>query len=102
MRRRSQEYALNLIAAAFLPLLTRETGLGVQISKVRSATLDRWDAATIEFMRQHGNAVVNAILEARMPPEARIPADAPRAQRNEFIEAKYKYRKWALQDSTSS
>lgn len=57
--------------------------LGVQVSKVRSLLLDRWDMEAISLMHSLGNKVVNQILKDR------IDANSQQKQRQEFIEQKY-------------
>lgn len=43
--------------------------LGVHVSKVKSCTMDLWEAEQIEFMAKMGNYRVRAIYEARVPPK---------------------------------
>uniref|UniRef100_A0A8D8UGT9 Arf-GAP with coiled-coil, ANK repeat and PH domain-containing protein 2 n=1 Tax=Cacopsylla melanoneura TaxID=428564 RepID=A0A8D8UGT9_9HEMI len=42
--------------------------LGVQFSKVRSLTLDSWEAEVIKVMAELGNSVVNAVYLGNLPP----------------------------------
>mmetsp|Transcript_6532 Transcript_6532/g.11374 ORF Transcript_6532/g.11374 Transcript_6532/m.11374 type:complete len:747 (-) Transcript_6532:2257-4497(-) len=98
--------------------------LGVVISKVRSLTLDTWDAETLEVMHALGNAVVNKVYEAKLPPrpepEENLTASSrgrvqkaaaasnvlineasDKESRAAFIEAKYKAKAFAAKHTTS-
>ena len=72
--------------------------LGVQVSKVRSVRLDRWDGVTVAYMQRLGNARVNALLEARLTELAKKKPDYSQdggvepVQREEFIMSKYEMR----------
>jgi hypothetical protein len=64
--------------------------LGVQISKVRSLTLDRWEYAHINTMRNVGNSTHNSIWEHSVPPYRTKPAaTAPFEERKYWIHSKY-------------
>ncbi|XP_047139457.1 arf-GAP with coiled-coil, ANK repeat and PH domain-containing protein 2 isoform X1 [Hydra vulgaris] len=64
--------------------------LGVQVSKVRSITLDDWDPETINLMLELGNEVVNNIYEANVDSNHHKPlALSTRAEREIWIHAKY-------------
>ena len=36
--------------------------MGSHISKIKSITLDSWEPEQIQFMREHGNRVVNTLM----------------------------------------
>ena len=59
-------------------------------SQVRSTTLDKWDAPSVEFMARVGNVRFNAVYEAR-PPTAGMPRKpgpaASTAERERYIQA---------------
>lgn len=64
--------------------------LGVQISKVRSVTLDRWEKSHIATMRQIGNATGNSIWEHHIPPyRKKPPPQASTEERRYWIVSKY-------------
>jgi len=65
-------------------------GLGVHISKVRSATMDTWTDEQIDFIASKGNRVVNAYYEATLPRFFVKPhADTPIEEQKKFITDKY-------------
>lgn len=64
--------------------------LGVQISKVRSLTLDRWERSHIDTMRQMGNTSANSIWEKHVPTYRTKPtSSASQEERKFWIHAKY-------------
>ncbi|XP_026185263.1 arf-GAP with coiled-coil, ANK repeat and PH domain-containing protein 3 [Mastacembelus armatus] len=65
--------------------------LGVHLSKVRSLTLDSWEAEQLKLLCILGNNVVNQIYEARCSEEGRVKprADSPRAEKEQWIREKY-------------
>ena len=64
--------------------------LGVQISKVRSVSLDRWEKSHTATMRQIGNSTGNTIWEHKMPPYRKKPtAQASTEERRFWIVSKY-------------
>ena len=64
--------------------------LGVQISKVRSVTLDRWERAHLETMRRIGNENANIIWEHHVPPHRTKPtAQSSLEERRFWIHSKY-------------
>jgi Arf-GAP/coiled-coil/ANK repeat/PH domain-containing protein len=68
--------------------------LGTHISKVRSATLDRWDPELLEMMKQLGNAHINALfcgnlMATTSAPTTIIDATTARPVREQFIKSKY-------------
>eukprot|EP01091_Cochliopodium_minus_P002010 TRINITY_DN1192_c0_g1_i1.p1 TRINITY_DN1192_c0_g1~~TRINITY_DN1192_c0_g1_i1.p1 ORF type:complete len:970 (+),score=301.15 TRINITY_DN1192_c0_g1_i1:90-2999(+) len=70
--------------------------LGVQISKVRSLTLDKWDNDTLDFMCEIGNYKANQIFECNIKSggnEKPYP-NSTREFRENFIYDKYKHRKY--------
>jgi len=69
--------------------------LGTHISKVRSLTLDRWEPQIFQLMKFIGNENTNRIYEANLPPDfVKIPPNADRTTREDFIFAKYKHKKF--------
>jgi len=64
-------------------------GLGVDVSKVKSCTLDAWQSEVIEFMKQNGNTRVNKIYEDRLDPKKKLVPDANDEARKIFITEKY-------------
>lgn len=65
-------------------------GLGVQISKVRSVTLDRWERAHLENMRRLGNSNANLIWEHSVPPHRTKPNPQSSLEERKFwIHSKY-------------
>nr|CCA14464.1 conserved hypothetical protein [Albugo laibachii Nc14] len=66
--------------------------LGVHISKIRSLTLDSWELALLQLLRNHlGNAVVNSVLEAVIPSgwTKPLPLISSREEKTKWIHAKY-------------
>jgi hypothetical protein len=51
----------------FDSLRSHFSGLGVDLSKVRSLHMDSWDLETLMVMSELGNTVVNSIYEAHLP-----------------------------------
>ncbi len=69
---------------------------GTHISKVRSLSLDRLDLETCRVMLALGNKAATAVFLAGLSPaeqtQRRLPAKAPRQQREAWIAAKYRDR----------
>ncbi|XP_061916695.1 BAR_ACAPs and ArfGap_ACAP domain-containing protein isoform X2 [Entelurus aequoreus] len=65
--------------------------LGVHLSKVRSLTLDSWEAEQLKLLCILGNDVVNEIYEARCSEGGRVKPtkDSPRAEKEAWIRDKY-------------
>lgn len=63
-------------------------GLGVQISKIKSLSLDKWDNALVEFMECNGNAKINKVLEANLT-VPKITRLSTKTERLDYIVAKY-------------
>lgn len=65
--------------------------LGVHLSKVRSLTLDSWDAEQLKLLCVLGNDAVNRIYEARCSEEGRVKprTDSPRSEKEAWIREKY-------------
>jgi hypothetical protein len=68
--------------------------MGVNVSKVRSLTLDRLDDRTLALMGGLGNARTNAVLERGIPDGAAIAPDADADARAAFIRQKYQCCAW--------
>uniref|UniRef100_A0A3B5AFJ6 Arf-GAP with coiled-coil, ANK repeat and PH domain-containing protein n=1 Tax=Stegastes partitus TaxID=144197 RepID=A0A3B5AFJ6_9TELE len=70
--------------------------LGVHLSKVRSLTLDSWEAEQLKLLCVLGNDVMNQIYEARCSEEGRVKpkADSPRAEKETWIKEKYVEKKF--------
>ncbi|KAG7478933.1 arf-GAP with coiled-coil, ANK repeat and PH domain-containing protein 2-like [Solea senegalensis] len=65
--------------------------LGVHLSKVRSLTLDSWEAEQLKLLCILGNDIMNGIYEARCSEEGRVKptADSPRPEKEMWIKEKY-------------
>ncbi|XP_062241754.1 BAR_ACAPs and ArfGap_ACAP domain-containing protein [Platichthys flesus] len=65
--------------------------LGVHLSKVRSLTLDSWEAEQLKLLCVLGNDVMNQIYESRCSEEGRVKpsADSSRAEKEMWIKEKY-------------
>jgi len=72
-------------------------GLGRSISKVRSLQLDRWEMATLEYMKRLGNTAANAIFEQELVKVGRK-EDISQADRAEFSRKKWGQRLWVKRD----
>ncbi|CEO99995.1 hypothetical protein PBRA_007729, partial [Plasmodiophora brassicae] len=68
--------------------------LGTHISRVRSVTLDTWDAPSVAVMLSRGNRLVNDTMEALLPLSQRIGSDVAARARDQFIRAKYVNRRF--------
>ncbi|XP_077961896.1 arf-GAP with coiled-coil, ANK repeat and PH domain-containing protein 2 [Gasterosteus aculeatus] len=70
--------------------------LGVHLSKVRSLTLDSWEAEQLKLLCILGNDVMNQIYEARCSEEGRVKpgADSPRAEKETWIKEKYVHKRF--------
>ncbi|XP_054883723.1 BAR_ACAPs and ArfGap_ACAP domain-containing protein isoform X1 [Poeciliopsis prolifica] len=83
--------AVNLGATVCIECSGIHRSLGVHLSKVRSLTLDSWEAEQLKLLCILGNDVVNAIYEARCSEEGRVKPrpDSPRSEREAWIRDKY-------------
>ncbi|XP_019162410.1 PREDICTED: probable ADP-ribosylation factor GTPase-activating protein AGD5 isoform X2 [Ipomoea nil] len=68
-------------------------GLGVHISKVRSATLDTWLPEQVAFIKTMGNEKSNSYWEAELPPKYNRVVGI-----ENFIRAKYVEKRWISRD----
>ncbi len=68
--------------------------MGTHISRVRSLTLDNWDAGSVSLMGSIGNTKANSYFENKLPAHLKIGPGADDQQRGEFIKAKYANRQW--------
>ncbi|XP_018546232.1 arf-GAP with coiled-coil, ANK repeat and PH domain-containing protein 3 [Lates calcarifer] len=75
--------------------------LGVHLSKVRSLTLDSWEAEQLKLLCVLGNDVMNRIYEARCSDEGRVKpsADSSRAEKETWIKEKYVERRFVQSSS---
>jgi len=64
-------------------------GLGVHISKVKSLSLDKWEADLVQFMEEHGNTKVNSIYEGNLGSHEKITRSATKTERLKYITMKY-------------
>uniref|UniRef100_A0A665UXD3 Arf-GAP with coiled-coil, ANK repeat and PH domain-containing protein n=1 Tax=Echeneis naucrates TaxID=173247 RepID=A0A665UXD3_ECHNA len=76
--------------------------LGVHLSKVRSLTLDSWEAEQLKLLCVLGNHVMNRIYESRCSEEGRVKptANSPRAEKEMWIKEKYVEKRF-VQSSSS-
>ncbi|XP_044058930.1 BAR_ACAPs and ArfGap_ACAP domain-containing protein isoform X2 [Siniperca chuatsi] len=76
--------------------------LGVHLSKVRSLTLDSWEAEQLKLLCVLGNNVINRIYEARCSEEGRVKprTDSLRAEKETWIKEKYVEKRF-VQNSSS-
>uniref|UniRef100_A0A3Q2E5Q9 Arf-GAP with coiled-coil, ANK repeat and PH domain-containing protein n=1 Tax=Cyprinodon variegatus TaxID=28743 RepID=A0A3Q2E5Q9_CYPVA len=76
--------------------------LGVHLSKIRSLTLDSWEAEQLKLLCVLGNDVVNGIYEARCSEEGRVKpgSDSPRSEKEMWIREKYVEKRF-VQSSSS-
>jgi len=69
--------------------------LGVQVSKVRSIGLDKWEDPVLDLMCQMGTSLFNSIFEASEDCTSAKPSpDDPEGKRQKFITDKYRNRKF--------
>ncbi|KRY22282.1 Arf-GAP with coiled-coil, ANK repeat and PH domain-containing protein 2, partial [Trichinella patagoniensis] len=68
--------------------------LGVQVSKVRSLTLDAWEPDQVHLMLLLGNEKVNRIFMAFRPDFSYLMPNSPRFAREAWIKAKYLKRRF--------
>ena len=64
--------------------------LGVDISKVRSTTLDTWLPEQVAFVQSMGNRRANLFWEGRLPGHFRRPAEGDMSSLRHFISDKYR------------
>ncbi|KAM7398790.1 hypothetical protein PAMP_018100 [Pampus punctatissimus] len=78
--------------------------LGVHLSKVRSLTLDSWEAEQLKLLCVLGNDVINRIYEARCSERGRVKptADSPRAEKEMWIKEKYVEKRFVENSSLDS
>ncbi|XP_051255600.1 BAR_ACAPs and ArfGap_ACAP domain-containing protein [Dicentrarchus labrax] len=76
--------------------------LGVHLSKVRSLTLDSWEAEQLKLLCVLGNDVINQIYEAKCSEEGGVKPrpDSPRAEKESWIKEKYVEKRF-VQNSSS-
>ncbi|XP_019132919.2 arf-GAP with coiled-coil, ANK repeat and PH domain-containing protein 2 isoform X2 [Larimichthys crocea] len=74
--------------------------LGVHLSKVRSLTLDSWDAEQLKLLCVLGNDVMNQIYEARCSEDGRVKprADSLRSEKEAWIKEKYVEKRFVQSD----
>jgi hypothetical protein len=69
-------------------------GLGSGVSKIRSLVLDDSDPLLRFLIDAIGTEKANPILESRLPPEEKIQPESAAEERQDFLAAKYRDRKW--------
>ncbi|XP_013888795.1 arf-GAP with coiled-coil, ANK repeat and PH domain-containing protein 3 [Austrofundulus limnaeus] len=76
--------------------------LGVHLSKVRSLTLDSWEAEQLKLLSVLGNQVMNRIYEARCSEEGRTKPepDSSRAEKESWIREKYVEKRFVQHSSS--
>ncbi|XP_054649427.1 BAR_ACAPs and ArfGap_ACAP domain-containing protein [Dunckerocampus dactyliophorus] len=77
--------------------------LGVHLSKVRSLTLDSWEAEQLKLLCVLGNDVVNEIYEALCSERGRLKptTESPRAEKEAWIRDKYVEKTFVRRDGAS-
>ncbi|CDW60730.1 arf GAP with coiled coil, ANK repeat and PH [Trichuris trichiura] len=73
----------------YFKIATNFSSLGVQVSKVRSITLDVWEPEQVQLMRLLGNRIVNNIYTASNYERRLLKPNSPRFAREAVIKAKY-------------
>jgi hypothetical protein len=86
--------SINLGIMLCLRCCGAHRALGVSVSKVRSATLDSWPDATIEFMKTVGNTKSNAVYEHL--DLVRLSGDSTQEETNAHVVDKYVDRKFSV------
>ncbi|XP_061638242.1 BAR_ACAPs and ArfGap_ACAP domain-containing protein isoform X2 [Phyllopteryx taeniolatus] len=81
--------AVNLGVTVCIQCSGIHRSLGVHVSKVRSLTLDSWEAEQLKLLCVLGNDAVNGIYEARCSPRVKPTAESPRAEKEAWIRDKY-------------
>eukprot|EP01025_Chloroclados_australasicus_P048660 TRINITY_DN5520_c0_g1_i4.p1 TRINITY_DN5520_c0_g1~~TRINITY_DN5520_c0_g1_i4.p1 ORF type:complete len:436 (-),score=51.91 TRINITY_DN5520_c0_g1_i4:427-1734(-) len=69
--------------------------LGVHISQVRSTSLDTWTRQQMQFIQHMDNVKANSYWEKNLPSTFIRPNPANRIQLENFIRAKYEYKKFS-------
>lgn len=89
--------SVNLGVTLCIECCAIHRSMGVQVSKVRSLTLDAWEPEHIRLMELLGNEVVNKVYLAKVansPVPLAAKPDSSRAVREAWIKAKYVKRKF--------
>jgi len=84
--------SINLGVFICLDCSAHHRAMGTHISKVKSLTLDKWNAEMVNGMRRAGNLKANAYWEKGLPPGFPRPTTAD--ARGLFIRQKYEQRKF--------
>ncbi|KAK2846511.1 hypothetical protein Q5P01_009510 [Channa striata] len=94
--------SINLAVTMCIECSGIHRSLGVHLSKVRSLTLDSWEAEQLKLLCVLGNDVMNQIYEAGCSDEGRIKPrpDSPRAEKEMWIKEKYVEKRF-IQSSSS-
>lgn len=71
--------------------------LGVDVSKVRSTTLDTWLPEQVKFAQSMGNRRANLFWEGRIKKDFRRPSEGDMTALRNFINDKYRYEKILFQ-----
>nr|XP_020478347.1 arf-GAP with coiled-coil, ANK repeat and PH domain-containing protein 3-like [Monopterus albus] len=95
--------SINLAVTMCIECSGIHRSLGVHLSKVRSLTLDSWEAEQLKLLCILGNRVMNQIYEARCSEEGRVKpkAESPRAEKELWIKEKYVEKRF-VQSSSSA
>uniref|UniRef100_A0A3P9DG37 Arf-GAP with coiled-coil, ANK repeat and PH domain-containing protein n=1 Tax=Maylandia zebra TaxID=106582 RepID=A0A3P9DG37_9CICH len=96
--------SINLAVTMCIECSGIHRSLGVHLSKVRSLTLDSWEAEQLKLLCVLGNDVMNQIYEARCSEEGRVKprADSPRAEKEAWIKEKYVEKKFVQANGDSA
>jgi len=77
--------------------------LGTHISKIRSLTLDKWEPQLLQVQKFLGNTIGNRLLESDLSETVPRPEpDATREERDAFIAAKYRDKRFVKRDPSEN